>query len=212
LLHLATAAVPRDRLVAPNEALAAFAAILDHTMVEHPVPRAPRTGAPRPAAKADKTAADAAPVTPQQQQAIAHARGHICKVRGCEVCAPLRERRRLKKAQRKADAQAHAHAKGEPCGRSNCPVPICVRDRHADPATPAPAAPRADGPTDDADGSIRRQAERHRVGLPCGSEDCPNQVCVDGFALERTRRHRARRPCRSSDCANPICVAGRSNA
>jgi hypothetical protein len=151
------------------------------------------------------------PPTPQEQQSIAHARGRICKMRGCEVCAPLRERRRLKKAQRKADAQAHAHARGEPCGRSNCPVPICVRERHADAATPAPAVGESAEPKDAADGSIRRQAERHRVGLPCGSEDCPNQVCVDGFALERTRRHRARRPCRSSDCANPICAAARSN-
>jgi hypothetical protein len=154
--------------------------------------------------------AETPPPTPKEQQSIAHARGRICKQRSCEVCAPLRERRRLKKAQRKADAQAHAHAKGEPCGRSNCPVPICVRDRHADAAVPAPAGTGADEPKDDVDGSLRRQAERHRVGLPCGSEDCPSEVCVEGFAQERTRRHRARRPCRSRDCANPICVAARS--
>jgi hypothetical protein len=153
-----------------------------------------------------KTAAEAPPVTPEQQQSVAHSRGRICKQRTCEVCAPLRERRRLRKAQRKADAQAHAHAKGEPCGRSNCPVPICVRERHADASTPTPAA-HADEPTDGADGSIRRQAERHRVGLACGFETCPNQVCIEGFALERTRRHRAGRPCRAADCANPICVA-----
>ena len=133
-------------------------------------------------------------------------------MRGCEVCAPLRERRRLKKAQRKADAQAHAHAKGEPCGRSNCPVPVCVTARHADAATPGPAEPLPDEPNDDPDGSLRRQAERHRAGLPCGFESCPSQVCVEGFAHERARRHRARRPCRSTECANPICVSGRSNA
>jgi hypothetical protein len=155
--------------------------------------------------------AETPPPTPEEQQSLAHARGRICKQRGCKVCAPLRERRRLKKAQRKADAQARAHARGEPCGRSNCPVPICVKDRHADAAAPAPAAPHADESTDGAEGSLRRQAERHRVGLPCGSEDCPNVVCAEGFAQERTRRHRARRPCRSSDCTNPICVAGRSS-
>jgi hypothetical protein len=177
-------------------------------MAEHPVPRAPQNASPRPPANA---AADA-PVTPEQQQSIAHARGRICKQRGCKVCAPLRERRRLKKAQRKADAQTHAHAKGEPCGRSTCPVPICVKERHADAAAPAPAVTGADEPKHDADGSLRRQAERHRVGLPCGSEDCPSQVCVEGFAQERTRRHRARRPCRSRDCANPICVAARSGS
>jgi hypothetical protein len=145
--------------------------------------------------------------TPEQQQATAHARGRICKQRGCDVCAPLRERRRLKKAQRRADAQAQAHAKGEPCGRSNCPNPTCVRARHAEPAAPAPRANTAhDGP----DGSLRRQAERHRAGLPCGVETCPSQVCVEGFAQERARRHRARRPCRSTECANPICVSARS--
>jgi hypothetical protein len=180
-------------------------------MAEHPVPRAPQKGTPRPSTNAATNAAAETPATPEQLQSIAHARGRICKMRGCEVCAPLRERRRLKKAQRKADAQAQAHAKGEPCGRSNCPVPICVRERHADAATPAAGVPETGGPKDDADGSIRRQAERHRVGLPCGSEDCPSQVCVEGFALERTRRHRARRPCRSTDCANPICVAARSS-
>jgi hypothetical protein len=151
-------------------------------------------------------------VTPEQQRSIAHARGRICKLRGCEVCAPLRERRRLQKARRKADAQAQLHAKGEPCGRSNCSLAVCVRARHADAATPAPDAQRDDGANDDRDGMLRRQAERHRAGLPCGSELCPSVVCVSGFAQERARRHRARRPCRSIDCANPICVAGRSTS
>jgi hypothetical protein len=194
-----------------SEGLATFAAILDHTMVQHPVPRAPQNGTQRPSTKPPKGAAtEAPPVTPEQQQSVAHARGRICKQRTCELCAPLRERRRLKRAQRRSDAQAHAHAKGEPCGRSNCPVPICVRERHADAAAPAPVVADVAASSDDADGSVRRQAERHRVGLPCGSEVCANQVCVDGFALERTRRHRARRPCRSTDCANPICEAGRA--
>ena len=104
--------------------------------------------------------------------------------RGCKVCAPLREKRRLKKAQRKADAQAQAHAKGLPCGRTNCPVPVCVQARHADPATPAPA--RDDGESSgDSDVVRRRQAEKHRAGLPCGLETCPSQVCVEGFAQER---------------------------
>jgi hypothetical protein len=179
-------------------------------MGEHPVPRPPKHDASR----AKKAVAAEPTVTPEQQRAIAHARGRICKKRGCEVCAPLREDRRLKKAQRKADAQAQLHAKGEPCGRSNCPEPACVRERHADPVAPAPAAQRADASQSDAtrddDGSsLRRQAERHRAGLPCGFEDCPSQLCVEGFAQERARRHRARRPCRSSECANPICAASR---
>jgi len=148
--------------------------------------------------------------TPKQEQALAHSRGRICKKKGCEICAPLRERRRLAKAQRKADAQAAAHAKGEPCGRSNCPVPACVKERHADPATPAPVAPRSDEPKDDTADALRRQAERHRAGLPCGLETCPSKVCVEGFAQERARRHRARRPCKSAECANPICVSSRS--
>ncbi|MGA7758013.1 MAG: hypothetical protein WCA57_09210 [Ilumatobacteraceae bacterium] len=178
-------------------------------MADHPVPRAPKGEQP---SRSSNVAADEPQLTPKQQQAVAHSRGRICKQRGCEICAPLRERRRLKKAQRKADAQAQAHAKGEPCGRSNCPVPVCVKARHADPATPAPSVERADATTDDSGAALRRQAERHRAGLPCGSETCANQVCIEGFANERARRHRARRPCKSLECTNPICVASRSNA
>jgi hypothetical protein len=148
--------------------------------------------------------------TPKQQQAAAHRRGRICKVRTCTVCAPLREERRLKKAQRKAEAQARAHAKGEPCGRNSCSVPTCVAARHADSATSPPAVQSADDPTDDPGAARRRQAERHRAGLPCGFETCAAQACVDGFAQERARRHRARRPCRSTECTNPICVASRT--
>lgn len=188
------------------------AAILDHTMGEYPVPRPPKGDVNR----STKPVAAELTLTPEQQRAIAHSRGRICKKRGCEICAPLRDDRRLKKAQRKADAQAQLHAKGQPCGRSNCPEPICVRERHADvdPAASAPAASRADVPTpdteqSDAGSSLRRQAERHRAGLPCGFEHCVSKVCVEGFAQERARRHRARRPCRSSECANPICAASR---
>jgi hypothetical protein len=179
-------------------------------MGEYPVPRPPKHDASR-----SKHADAAEPtVTPEQERAIAHSRGRICKKRGCEICAPLREDRRLRKAQRKANAQAQAHAKGQPCGRSNCPEPVCVRERHADPVASDAASTRADSPQPDApqpdDGALmRRQAERHRAGLPCGFEDCPSQVCVEGFAQERARRHRARRPCRSSECANPICAASR---
>ncbi len=90
-------------------------------------------------------------------------------------------------------------------------MPVCVKARHAEPATPAPSAERADA-TDDAGAALRRQAERHRAGLPCGFETCPNEVCVEGFAQERARRHRARRPCKSLECTNPICVASRSNS
>jgi hypothetical protein len=178
-------------------------------MADHPVPRAPKTEQPgRPA----KVVAEEPQLTPKQQQALAHSRGRICKQRGCEICAPLRERRRLAKAQRKADAQAQAHAKGEPCGRSNCPVPVCVKARHADAMPAAPVAHDAEAPKDDPGEALRRQAERHRAGLPCGSETCPSKVCVEGFAQERARRHRARRPCRSAECANPICVSSRSSS
>jgi len=148
--------------------------------------------------------------TPKQQQELAHSRGRICKVRSCKVCAPLRENRRLKKAQRKADAQAQAHSKGEPCGRNHCSVPACVAARHAAPATSAPAVQGVDDLVDDPGAARRRQAERHRAGLTCGLETCTAQACVDAFAQERARRHRARRPCKSTECANPICVASRT--
>jgi hypothetical protein len=131
-------------------------------------------------------------------------------MRNCSVCAPLREKRRLKKAQRKADAQAQAHARGVPCGRSHCSVPVCVDARHAEPAPAGTGAPGAGEQTDDAATARRRQAEKHRAGLACGLETCVSQVCVEGFAQERARRHRARRPCRSSECANPICVSART--
>ncbi len=183
------------------------AAILGRTMVQHPVPRAPQSEKPSPSTK---VAADAVTLTPKQQQALAHSRGRICKKRGCEICAPLRENRRLKKAQRKADARAQLHAKGEPCGRSNCPVPICVTSRHADTATPAREMQGPDEPKDDPAESLRRQQERHRAGLPCGFESCPNQECVEAFAQERARRHRARRPCKSLECTIAVCVSSRS--
>ena len=147
--------------------------------------------------------------TPKQQQEIAHRRGLIWKVRSCKVCAPLRENRRLKKAQRKADAQAQAHAKGDPCGRSSCSVPACIAARDAVPAASAPAGQLLDL-TDDPGAARRRQAERHRAGLPCGFETCVTQACVDAFAQERARRHRARRPCKSSECTIPICAASRT--
>ena len=156
------------------------------------------------------------PPSKQALQEIAHDRGRICKKRGCVVCAPLVERRREKKKERKAEvaaAQAVAHAKGKPCGRSSCELAVCVeaRDAASPPAAePGTAVRGTDEPQDGPDRTLRRQAERHRVDLPCGSEDCPIQVCIDGFANERTRRHRAHRPCRSARCDNPICVAGRS--
>jgi hypothetical protein len=187
-------------------------------MVQHPVPRAPQNKQPgRPAKVAD----DEPELTPKQQQALAHSRGRICKKRGCDICAPLRETRRLKKVQRKAETQAQLHAKGQPCGRSNCPVPVCVTARHADPATPtsnarpaqahAPAASGADELNDAASDSLRGQNGRHRAGLTCGHETCVRQECVDAFAHERARRHRARRPCKSADCTLAVCVSSRSN-
>lgn len=151
------------------------------------------------------------PPTPMQQQALAHSRGRICKVRSCKACAPLRENRRLKKAQRKADAQAQAHAKGEPCGRNGCSMPVCVAALHAAPETSDPAGQSVDDLTDDPSAARRRQAERHRAGLPCGFETCIDPACVEGFAQERARRHRARRPCKSTECTNPICAASRTS-
>lgn len=150
------------------------------------------------------------PASAKQQQALAHSRGRICKVKGCKVCAPLREDRRLKKAQRKADAQAQHHEKGEPCGRNNCAVPVCVEARDAKAVTSAPTMQRRDESTDDPSEVLRRQAERHRAGLPCRSEGCPRDVCAEGFAQERARRHRAGRPCPSAECDNPVCVSSRS--
>ena len=151
----------------------------------------------------------------QGLQEIAHDRGRICKKRGCVVCAPLVEQRRLKKKQRRAEAQAAFHAKGQPCGRSSCSLAVCVEARQTLAESPPPVESgsgdrRTSDPQDDPDRVLRRQTERHRVGLPCGSETCASQVCIDGFANERTRRHRARRPCRSATCDNAICVAGRS--
>lgn len=160
-------------------------------------------------------AADEPLPSKQGLQEIAHDRGRICKKRGCVVCAPLVERRRQKKKQRRAEAQAVLHAKGHPCGRGSCSLAVCAEARHAATESPPTAEPRAgdrriDERQDDPDRMLRRQAERHRVGLPCGSEDCASQVCIEGFANERIRRHRARRPCRSAACDNTICVAGRS--
>ena len=189
--------------------LGANAAILGRTMVQHPVPRAPQNEQP---SRSTNVVADEPALTPKQQQALAHSRGRICKKRGCEICAPLRESRRLKKAQRKADAQAQLHARGEPCGRSNCPVPVCVTARHADAVTPAGVAQGADESKADAGESPRRQAGRHRAGLTCGFETCPNTECIEAFTQERARRHRARRPCRSLACTIPMCVASRSSA
>jgi hypothetical protein len=158
----------------------------------------------------------------EEQQELAHGRNRICKERSCAVCAPLREQRRLKKAQRKAEAQALLHEKGQPCGRTSCALEVCVAARDAAPADPAaaPLAPtpvepstadqHANEPQDDPEQVLRREAKRHRVGLPCGSEDCPKKECIDGFTIECTRRHRARRPCRSATCDIAICVAGRS--
>ncbi len=199
---------PAARRTPHRVGLRTNAAILERTMVQHPVPRAPQNEQPN---RSAKVVADEPALTPKQQQALAHSRGRICKLRGCEICAPRRESRRLKKAQRKADAQAQLHAKGEPCGRSNCPVPVCVTARHADAATAGPVVQHADEPRDDAGESLRRQAERHRAGLTCGLETCPNRECIDAFAQERARRHRARRPCRSLECTLPMCVSSRSS-
>jgi hypothetical protein len=154
----------------------------------------------------------------EEQQELAHGRNRICKERSCVVCAPLREQRRLKKAQRKTEAQALLHSKGQPCSRSSCSLAVCVAARDAAPADPAaspPAEPHTEErhttePQGDPDRVLRREAKRHRVGLPCGSEDCPKQECIDGFTIECTRRHRARRPCRSATCDIAICVSGRS--
>lgn len=202
---------PDERL--HDVGLHASAAIINRTMGDMP-PRYPvsRLPASEKTRRSKTVVAEEPPVTPEQQRSIAHARGRICKLRGCEVCAPLRESRRLKKAARKTEARAELHAKGEPCGRASCSVETCVESRHSKVANPAAAAAvvqRADARNDDSGELLRRQAERHRAGLPCGSESCPSQVCVEGFAQERARRHRARRPCRSTRCDNPICVSNR---
>ena len=147
------------------------------------------------------------------KQEIAHDRGRICHKRGCVVCAPLRERRQERKAQRRADAQAARHDKGQACGRTSCEVEKCVEARKAAAAAPTAPSGRPDTATSDDPGrAARRQAERHRVNLPCGSQDCALDECVTGFANERKRRHKARRPCRARECDNPVCVAARSSS
>ncbi len=158
--------------------------------------------------------ADQPLISKQRLQEIAHDRGRICRKRGCVVCAPLVERRRLKKKQRKAETQAAQHAKGRPCGRRSCSLETCVAARTERPSEPLEqqrGPTRREAQLEDPDQIHRRWAERHRVGLPCGSEDCVDHVCVEGFANERTRRHRAGRPCRGSTCDNAICAAARSS-
>lgn len=186
-------------------------AILGRTMGEYPETRPTADDEPR---RSTGSAAVDPPLSKKEQQAIAHSRGRICKVRRCEVCAPLRERRHRKKQQRKAEARAQSHAAGEPCGWSKCSVDVCAKARTApDPgvlATNPTAQQRTGDRKAHPEEQRRRQAERHHAGLPCGSENCPHQVCVDGFAQERARRHRARRPCRSATCTNAVCLAGRS--
>lgn len=158
-----------------------------------------------------------APPSKKALQEIAHDRGRICKKRGCVVCAPLVEQRRLKKKERKAEAQARLHAKGQPCSRNSCTVEVCVKAREAAASstpkdtTNATSAEKSAGVAQaDPETMRHQQAERHRVGLPCRLEHCGVPACVHGFANERTRRHRARRPCRAAACDNPVCVAARS--
>lgn len=154
-------------------------------------------------------------ISKQGLQEIAHDRGRICKKRGCVVCAPLVERRREKKKERKAEAQAALHKKGLPCTRGSCELPVCVEARKAaeveaaEPSVETRPRPRRDEEREDAATKFRREVDRHKAGLHCGSEDCPNQECIDGFANERKRRHRSRRPCRATNCDNAICRAGR---
>jgi len=151
------------------------------------------------------------------KQQIAHDRGRICKKRGCVVCQPLRDKRRAKKQQRKADAQAALHAKNKPCGRKSCELDRCKQARAN--AASSKESGKPDTQRDEQPGqqpvdpavARRRQDEKHRIGLPCGSEDCTIQLCVDGFANERNRRHRKGRPCRSSTCTTPMCVAARAS-
>lgn len=152
-------------------------------------------------------------ISQQSLQEIAHERGRICKKRGCVVCAPLVERRREKKKLRKAEAQAALHKRGLPCTRTSCELPVCLEARNAAAAEPTVETrprPQRNEEREDAATKFRREVDRHKAGLHCGSEDCPNQECIDGFANERKRRHRARRPCRAANCSNAICRAGRS--
>ena len=122
-------------------------------MGEHPVPKAPRSNT----ASASARAADP-PLRRRSSCRRLPTRVAGSARRTCKVCAPLREKRRLSKAQRKADAQAQAHAKGEPCGRNNCPVPVCVGStrRSGDCGS---AAQRADEPNDAATGASSTDRE-----------------------------------------------------
>ena len=192
------------------------AAILVATMTHSLDPQTPDSRRQRAwVSSADWVKATQPKLTKAEQQQLAHERNRICKDRSCVACTPLRERRRLKKAQRKAEAQTRAHEQEQPCGRANCSIVICVTERNAVSPKPPPVKPDSNHRAtneinDDPEQIRRRESKRHRVGLPCGSEVCANQVCIEGFINERTRRHRARRPCRSSTCDNPICVSTRS--
>ena len=146
--------------------LHASAAIFSRTMGEtpprYPIPRRPAGEKPCPT----NVVAEEPPATPEQLRSIAHARGRICKLRQCEVCAPLREGRRLKKAQRKAYVQLQLHAKGAACARASCLVAACVESRNSKAAnTAAPVVGQADGREEDPGEAFRRQTERHRAGL-----------------------------------------------
>ncbi len=138
-------------------------------MVKHPVPRAPDSSKPD---RPTKAVTHEPQASPEQLQAIAHSRGRICKKRNCKVCEPLRETRRLKKAQRKADAQAKLHAKGQPCGRNSCELDVCVAARNAAPAgrSPGPAA-------------IRRIERRSRRGTAPASGAASHRSGVRGGEL-----------------------------
>ncbi len=115
------------------------------------------------------------------------------------ICAPLRENRRLKKAQRKADAQAQAHAKGVPCGRNHCSVPVCVDARHAE---PAPAATGARG---------RRRPDRrcrHGTSSPGGEAPCRSAVRVRDLCQPGLRRGVRSGTCPAPPGASTLQVLG----
>ncbi len=116
----------------------------------------------------------------EEQQELAHGRNRICKERGCAVCAPLREQRRLKKAQRKAETQALLQPTVRPdqlCARSLRRSPRRRPGHHA-----SNAAHRR--PTH------RRTAGRSRAGPAAPGQATPSRPPVWVRGLPATGLHR----------------------
>ncbi len=122
--------------------------------------------------------------TPKQQQAVAHRQrpDQGPQLHGLRAAA-------RKPTSEEGPAQGRRASSGAHEGRAVRAQQLfgaCVCSaRDAVPATSSPAGSGSTtGPTirPDWPRRRRRQAERHRAGLPCGFETCAAQACVDAFA------------------------------